>query len=261
VVRLAGAVDSAAAPFRQGLSLPGVELALAQAFAFAPAPAVAIIVNSPGGAAVQSHLIHKRIRALAEEKKKPVVVAVEDVAASGGYMIACAGDEIIVDASSIVGSIGVISAGFGFPQLLERIGVERRVHTSGRSKAMLDPFQAERSEDVERLKAIQEDVHAAFIALVKGRRPKLADDPDLFSGAFWSGSRAVGLGLADAVGDLRALMRERYGDKVRFRTIPTGRGSWWRRRLGLSAQDRLAGLAGGLLAEVEERALWSRFGL
>jgi serine protease SohB len=261
VVRLAGAVGSAASPLRQGLSLSGVESALARAFSYKPAPVVAIIVNSPGGAAVQSNLIYKRIRALAEEKEKRVVVAVEDVAASGGYMIACAGDEIVVDASSIVGSIGVISAGFGFPRLLERLGVERRVHSAGRSKAMLDPFQPEREDDVARLAAIQEDVHAAFIALVKERRPKLVDDPDLFSGAFWSGSRAVALGLADAVGDLRSLMRERYGSNVRFRMIATERSPWWRRRLGLSADQRLAGLASGLLAEVEERALWGRFGL
>jgi signal peptide peptidase SppA len=261
VVRLSGAVATPGIPLRPGLTLASVEVPLARAFSFT-APTVAILVNSPGGAAVQSHLIFKRIRALAEEKDKKVVVAVEDVAASGGYMIALAGDEIIVDASSIVGSIGVVSAGFGFPQLLERIGVERRIHTSGKSKAMLDPFQPEREEDVARLTAIQEDVHAAFIELVKTRRGSaLADYPDLFSGAFWSGSRAVALGLADRIGDLRSVMRERYGEDVRFRMIPIERGVW-RRRLGIVGSDRTAvALIDRLIALVEDRLIWGRFGL
>jgi signal peptide peptidase SppA len=261
IVRLSGAIG-AAAGYRPGLSLQSVEMALAKAFGVKAAPAVALVVNSPGGAAVQSHLIYKRIRALAEEKEKAVIVAVEDVAASGGYMIAAAGDEIVVDAASIVGSIGVLFAGFGFPRLLDRIGVERRVHTAGRSKAMLDPFQPEKEEDVARLTRLQEDVHAAFIDLVKSRRPKLVDDPDLFTGAFWSGARAVEMGLADRVGDLRALLRERYGEKVRVLPIPVGRGGWFRRRMGFSAGDAsVAGLVDRVIAMIEERMLWSRFGL
>ena len=261
VLRLSGAIGSAS-PLRTGLSLAGLEKALAKAFSVARAPAVAIIVNSPGGAAVQSHLIHQRIRALATEKKKHVIVAVEDVAASGGYMIAVAGDEIIVDPSSIVGSIGVVSAGFGFEQLIRKIGVERRVHTAGNSKAMLDPFRPEKAEDVARLKAMQEDVHAMFIALVKGRRPQLAADPDLFSGAFWSGARAVELGLADRVGDLRSVLKERYGERLRVVDVPTERNTL-RKRLGMSAAAE--GVAAGLVREaaatVEERALWARYGL
>jgi ClpP class serine protease len=190
---------------------------------------------------------------------------VEDVAASGGYMIAAAGDEIVVDASSIVGSIGVISAGFGFPRLMERIGVERRVHTAGESKAMLDPFQPERESDVARLQALQADVHASFIGLVKSRRPKLAADPDLFTGAFWSGARAVELGLADSVGDLRSTLRARFGENVRVLPIATER-SLIRRRLGLSVAGPLAApLVDGVLeraiAAIEERFLWNRFGL
>ncbi|MEX0851771.1 MAG: S49 family peptidase [Bauldia sp.] len=261
VVRLSGAIGAAGMPIRSTIALASVEPALERAFSF-KGPAVAILVNSPGGAAVQAHLIFKRIRSLAEEKHKKVIVAVEDVAASGGYMIALAGDEIVVDASSIVGSIGVVSAGFGFPALLERFGIERRVHTAGKSKAMLDPFQPEREEDVARLRAIQEDVHAAFIALVKVRRGAvLADYPDLYSGAFWSGSKAVALGLADRLGDLRSVLRERYGKNVRLRLIPTERSAW-RRRLGLGAGDRLAaGFADRLIALVEERLLWGRFGL
>jgi signal peptide peptidase SppA len=262
VVRLSGMISAASSPIRAGITFRAIEGALAQAFADKSAPVVALVVNSPGGAAVQSHLIYKRVRALAVEKGKRVVVAVEDVAASGGYMIACAADEIIVDPSSIVGSIGVISAGFGFQRLLDRIGVERRVHTAGRSKAMLDPFQPERDEDVQRLKAMQEDVHAMFIDLVKSRRPKLAADPDLFTGAFWSGARAVELGLADQIGDLRSVMRERFGEGVRFRMIATERQPWWRRRMGLAANTGdPAGLLDRALALVEERLMWDRFGL
>jgi signal peptide peptidase SppA len=262
VVRLSGPIGGVGVGLRQTLSLASVETALARAFALKAAPAVAIVVNSPGGAAAQSHLIFKRLRALAEEKGKQIIVAVEDVAASGGYMIALAGDEIVVDASSIVGSIGVVSAGFGFPRLLERVGVERRVHTAGKSKAMLDPFRPEREEDVARLRAIQDDVHAAFIELVRSRRGSaLADDPDLFTGAFWSGRQAVALGLADRVGDLRSRLRERYGDTVRTRTIPTERGVW-RRRLGLSGADRAAaGIVDRVIADLEERSMWGRYGL
>ena len=235
VVRLSGIIGGGGA-LRSGLKLESVAGPLARAFGVKSAPAVALIVNSPGGAAAQSHLIFKRIRALAEEKNKKVIVAVEDLAASGGYMIAAAGDEIVVDESSIVGSIGVVSAGFGFTGLIERIGVERRVHTAGKSKAMLDPFRPEREEDVARLRAIQEDVHAAFIGLVKERRgAKLADDPDLFSGAFWSGAKAVELGLADRIGDLTSVLREAYGEKVRLKVIPMEK-SMLRRRLGLSRQ-------------------------
>jgi len=265
VIRLSGAIG-ASSGFRSGLSLAGIEVALAKAFAMKRAPAVALLVNSPGGAAVQSHLIFKRIRALADEKGKKVIVAVEDVAASGGYMIAVAGDEIVVDASSIVGSIGVLFAGFGFPKLLERFGIERRVHTAGRSKAMLDPFRPEKEEDVARLTALQEDVHRDFIALVRSRRPPLVEDPDLFTGAFWSGSRAVELGLADRVGDLRQVLREAYGENVRMLQILVGKRSWFRRfGFGGGSTAFPADLAGGLveraITAIEERLLWNRFGL
>ena len=261
VVRLSGVISAAASPVRPGLTFRAVEGALNQAFAYR-SPVVALVINSPGGAAVQSHMIYRRVRALAEERDKRVIAAVEDVAASGGYMIACAADEIVVDMSSIVGSIGVIAAGFGFPRLLERVGIERRVHTSGRSKAMLDPFQPEREEDVARLQAIQDDVHAAFIDLVKTRRPKLASNPDLFSGAFWSGRQVIDFGLADRLGDLRSVLQEQFGRDVRMRIIPTERSSWWRRRLGLGpAVPDGARFVDGLVAYVEERLLWDRYGL
>lgn len=261
VVRMSGAIG-VGGPLRPSLTLANLEGPLGRAFAVKSAPVVAILINSPGGAAVQSHQIYQRIRALAEEKGKKVIVAVEDVAASGGYMIALAGDEIIVDQSSIVGSIGVISASFGFPKLLERIGVERRVHTAGEKKMMLDPFQAEQEEDVVRLKSLQQDVHAAFIELVKARRGSLlADDPDLFSGAFWSGKRAVALGLADQIGELHTLLKERYGQKVRIKVIGAER-SMWRRRLGLAGRsDRISHIVDRAITSIEERTLWNRFGL
>lgn len=260
VLRLNGGIG-AVSPLRAGLSLAALAGPLERAFSFR-SPAVALVINSPGGAAVQSHLIFQRIRALAEENRKRVIVAVEDVAASGGYMIAVAGDEIIVDPSSIVGSIGVVSAGFGFQQLIEKIGVERRVHTAGRSKAMLDPFRPEKPEDVARLEALQQDVHAAFIEMVKARRgTRLADDPDLFTGAFWSGAGAVKLGLADRLGDLRSVLREEFGPDVRLTLVPTERNTW-RRRLGLAAtEDQALGLVDRVIAVIEERLLWSRFDL
>jgi signal peptide peptidase SppA len=214
---------------------------------------------------VQSRLIHKRIRDLAAEKKKRVLVFVEDVAASGGYMIAAAGDEIIADPSSIVGSIGVVSASFGFPELLKKIGVERRVHTAGRNKAVLDPFRPEKEEDVERLKELQLEVHDTFIDVVRERRgERLKDDPDLFTGLFWTGRKGLELGLVDQLGDMRQVLRDKYGPKTRLRLISPPRGLFGRGlgRFGsLSAADLAGAAAAGLFDAAEERALWSRFGL
>ena len=232
------------------------------------AKAVAIQINSPGGSAVQSGLIYRRIRALAAEKDLKVYVFAEDVAASGGYLLALAGDEIYADTSSIVGSIGVITATFGVNELINKIGVERRVITAGANKDTLDPFLPEKPEDVERVKAIQRDVHAAFIDLVKERRgAKIAASGDnLFTGEFWSGKKALELGLIDGIADLRTKMRELYGDEVRFKLVtqPTG---WLRRRRSIFAQDGTldfgfspGGLAADLISAIEARALWSRFG-
>ncbi len=268
VVRLQGTIMSGGTALRQNLSLASCAGVLEKAFA-SDAPAVAIAINSPGGSPVQSRLIYKRIRDLADEKNKQVLVFVEDVAASGGYMIAIAGDEIFADPSSIVGSIGVVSASFGFPEMLKKIGVERRVHTAGNNKAVLDPFRPEKKEDVERLKALQLEVHATFIDLVKERRgARLADDPDLFTGLFWTAKRGIGLGLVDALGDMRSVLKDRFGAKTRMRLISQPRGLFGRRAmLGLGSQDGMAidGLAEraatGVIAAIEERALWSRFGL
>jgi signal peptide peptidase SppA len=233
VVRLSGVIGSVL-PLRPGLSLAVVAPALERAFATRGAKAVAVVINSPGGSAVQSHLIFRRIRAHAEETKLPVLVFVEDAAASGGYMIACAGDEIFADPSSLVGSIGVLSASFGFDRLMERFGIERRLHTAGEHKAMLDPFRPERPEDVERLKAIQANVHEAFKHLVETRRgARLRGEPgEVFSGAVWTGSEAFALGLIDGLGDIRGVLHERYGTKVQLRLIPPARSSLLSRWLG-----------------------------
>jgi signal peptide peptidase SppA len=268
VIRLHGMITSGASQLRQTLSLASTAGLIEKAFAYPDAPAIAISVNSPGGSPVQSRLIYKRIRDLATEKKRTVLVFVEDVAASGGYMIAVAGDEIIADPSSIVGSIGVVSASFGFPELLKKIGVERRVHTAGRNKATLDPFKPEKKEDIERLKALQLDVHDTFIELVKGRRgARLKDDPDLFTGLFWTGRKGLELGLVDALGDMRSVLKERYGPKTRLKLITPSRGLFGR-RLGIFgssasavAPQVAAALAEGVIDAAEERALWGRFGL
>lgn len=260
VVRLSGAIGMPSL-LRPSLTLATAARPLARAFAVKRAPAVALVINSPGGSPVQSHLIHQRIRALAAETDKHVFAFVEDVAASGGYMLACAADEIICDPSSIVGSIGVISAGFGFERLIEKVGIERRVHTAGTRKGMLDPFQPENPEDVERLEAIQREIHTSFAALVKVRRSGLlaADDETLFSGEFWAGTQALGLGLVDGIGDLRSVLRARYGANVRTPLIQAG-GLFGRRGGVAMGAGLAAGMADGLIAAAEERTLWSRYG-
>jgi signal peptide peptidase SppA len=251
VVRLHGVIAADQRPGR--LNIETVAPLLHRAFN-AAGNTVAIIVNSPGGSAVQSRLISKRIRDLAAEHDKHVLVFVEDAAASGGYFIATAGDEIIADPSSIVGSIGVIFAGFGFPKALEKLGVDRRVHTSGKNKSTMDPFLPEKAEDIERIKALESDIHQVFIDWVKSRRgTKLtAPDDELFTGEFWSGIRGLELGLIDAVGDLHETLITRFGPKVRTRVIAPKRGLFQLPRIGLAAD---------VAAAVEDRALWSRFGL
>jgi signal peptide peptidase SppA len=268
VIRLHGAIMSGGGQFRPSLSLASTAGLIEKLFAYNDAPAVAISINSPGGSAVQSRLIYSRIRDLAVEKNKAVLIFVEDVAASGGYMIAVAGDEIIADPSSIVGSIGVVTASFGFNEAIEKLGIERRVHTAGRNKVTLDPFLPEKEEDIERLKALQLEVHETFIDIVKERRGgKLKDDPDLFTGLFWTARRGLELGLVDRLGDMRAVLKERFGPKTSLRLITQPRGLFGR-RLGLfGSSERLspteiaATAVDGLIEAVEQRALWNRFGL
>ena len=268
VVRLSGVIG-AVTPLRPGMSLAGVAKMLERAFGTRNAKAVALVINSPGGSPVQSRQIYLRIRQLAAEKKLPVLVFVEDVAASGGYMIACAGDEIYCDPSSILGSIGVVGGTFGLEGLIKKIGVERRLYTAGSRKAMLDPFLPENPDDVARLKAIQREIHAIFIALVKqsrGGRLNGADDV-LFTGEYWVGETAIGLGLADGVGDIRATLRARYGDKVLTPVIAPASGMLsgllGRRAPGagsLSQLDGIAGLPEELISALETRAIWAKFG-
>jgi len=269
VVRLTGVVGFST-PLRPGLSLAGIARTLDRAFTMRGAPAVALAINSPGGSPVQSHLIFRRVRELAKEHKRQVIAFIEDAGASGGYMIACAADEIVADPHSIVGSIGVVGGSFGFDKLIAKMGIDRRLYSSGEHKAMLDPFLPEDPGDVERLKELQHEIHEDFIALVKSRRAgKLSGAEDeLFSGAYWTGRRALELGLVDAIGDLRGVLRERFGDKLVTPLVTAERGFWGRRLLGTGrggdappAALAQFGLAEELISALEARAMWARYGL
>lgn len=265
VVRLSGTIG-AVTPLRPGLSLAGVTKTLERAFTIKKAKAIALVINSPGGSPVQSRQIYARIRQLAEEKKIPVLVFVEDVAASGGYMIACAGDEIFCDPSSIVGSIGVVGGTFGFSELIKKVGIERRLYTSGEHKGSLDPFLPENADDVERLKAIQRDIHDTFIDLVKQSRGSRlqSDESYLFSGEYWAGERSVKLGLVDGIGDLRTVLRARYGEKVYTPVIAPASGllsNLTGKKPGAGALVSAAGFSDELISALESRALWARYGL
>lgn len=266
VLRFTGPIGMAT-PLRPGISLASYAGAIDKAFNLSKAPSVAIVINSPGGSPVQSNLIFKRIRQLAEEKKKRVYVFCEDVAASGGYFLAVAGDEIYADPSSIVGSIGVISASFGFVEAIDKLGIQRRVYTAGLNKSTLDPFLPEKPEDIERLKRLQGDVHDVFIGVVKERRlGKLkAPDAELFTGAFWAGQRARDLGLIDGIADVRSKMRDLHGDKVLLKVVsPERPGLLGRaRRFAATGSGGWNGqaIADDIVSAVETRALWSRYGI
>ena len=259
VVRLSGVIASGGLLAGRALSIESVAPLLKRAFDMRGAQAVALAINSPGGSPVQSALIGQRIRLLADEKGLKVIAFVEDVAASGGYWLACAADEIIVDPSSIVGSIGVISAGFGFQELIARLGVERRVYTSGESKSMLDPFRPEKAEDVERLKRLQSEIHDGFKDWVRERRAGKLKGPEamLFTGEFWTGRRGLELGLVDGLGELRSTLQARYGAKVNLPVIGPRRRLL--SRFGLGAGIEAIGPA--TLAALEERLHWQRYGL
>lgn len=263
VVRLAGMISPTPQPMRSALSLPALAGTIQRACTMRGVKALALAINSPGGSPVQSALIARRIRQLAKEHDLPIFAFIEDVAASGGYWLACAADEIYAERSSIVGSIGVVSAGFGFEEAIRKIGVERRVHHQGANKAMLDPFRAEDPDDVERLLEIQRAIHDDFKDHVRDRRGKRlkGEEDDLFNGDIWTGTAALNLGLIDGIGELRGVMRDRFGDKVQLRVVGAER-IWLRRRLGMHgdwAEPR--SITTGVIAAIEERALWSRFGL
>jgi serine protease SohB len=250
VIRLYGAIG-AAGRFGPALSDHGLAELIERAFAMKPV-AVALAINCPGGSAAQSALIAARIRRLADEKKVPVLAFCEDVAASGGYWLATAADEIWVDDNAIVGSIGVIAAGFGFQALIDRWGIERRVHTAGERKSMLDPFRPEDPADIARLQRLLGQIHANFIGQVRARRGSRLASEDLFTGEFWVGQEAVARGLADGIGHLVPVLRARFGEKVRVRVLQPRR----------TLLQRLGAPGPGALAELlEERALWARYGL
>ena len=242
--------------FKQGIDFSGQEEIIKKAFSLKKAIAIAITINSPGGSPVQSHLIYKFIRAQAKKNKKKVIVFAEDVAASGGYLIACAGDEIYANSSSIIGSIGVIYSSFGFTELIKKIGVERRVHTAGKNKSTLDPFLDEKTEDIERLKTIQLDLHKDFIKVVEeSRSSKLnKSEIELFSGEFWSGNKAKELGLVDGIGNANEVLKEKFGEDVVIKKFEKSKG-WLSKKLSSSSNqiDQLANI-------LEERSIWQRYG-
>jgi len=272
VLRLSGPIGMAS-PLRPSLSVASVAGAIERAFSYSKLPAVAIVVNSPGGSPVQSNLIFKRLRQLSEEKEKKVYVFCEDVAASGGYFLAVAGDEIYADPSSIIGSIGVIAASFGFVEAINKLGVERRVYTAGDNKSILDPFQPAQQKDIDRVKAIQLDIHEVFKGVVRARRGDklVGEEAELFSGAFWSAQKAQDMGLIDGISDVRTKMRELFGDKVVLHNIKLQSGGLLSRlrRPMLSApainEETVTGLrlefAEDLVSTLEKRMLWQRYGL
>ena len=265
VIRLTGMIAASSGP-RRGLSMAAMAPLIDKAFETKGAKAVALAINSPGGSPVQSSLIYDRIRHLSQENNIPVITFVEDVAASGGYWLACAGDEIYVNGASVLGSIGVVSAGFGFEGAIEKLGVTRRIYTAGKRKVMLDPFQPEHKEDIEHLKALQQDIHNQFTNLVRSRRgTKLnAPEDDLFSGAFWTGEKAIELGLADKIGELRQVLKNRFGKEVVIKLIEPKKSMLG---LGVGASgvgfaDRVAETAlDHAMYKAEEISLRNRLGL
>jgi len=263
VLRLEGIIASRGGFRQRALSLMGLADQIERAFALDGLAAVALTINSPGGSPAQSALIERRIRQLAAENNVPVLAFAEDVAASGGYWLALAGDEIFATESSILGSIGVVSSGFGFTEVLKRFGVERRVYTAGENKAMLDPFRPEDPDDIARLKALQLDIHDSFKARVRDRRgARLKEDAEIFTGAIFTGRQAVAKGLIDGIGDLRGIVRDRFGDGIRLQPIVPRGGGWLRRRaVPVAAGSWPAELVGDLVDAIEDRAIWSRFGL
>lgn len=267
VVRLSGVIAASNSPLSKNLNLANIAPLLEKAFSIKRAPVVALVVNSPGGSPVQSRLIVSRIRELAEKHNKKTIVFVEDVAASGGYMISLAADEIFADETSIIGSIGVVSASFGFDKAIEKIGIERRVYTAGKNKVSLDPFQPEVEKDVEYLKKLQLEIHQVFIDMVKlARGEKLVEDEDMFTGRFWTGAVAKELGLIDGLGHLSGVLKERYGDKTELVLIQAKRGLFGRgAAAGISSTELGSGIGTSMvdnaIETLEERSLWSRFGL
>ena len=260
-LRLSGVIGQVGT-FRSGLTLNSLDKSINKLFSDKKCPAVAIIINSPGGSPTQSSLIAERIITLSKEKNKKIIAFVEDVAASGGYWLACSADEIYIDQNSVIGSIGVISGGFGFVNLIKKIGVERRVYTSGKSKSFLDPFKPEKKEDLQRLKFIQEQIHENFINYVKSRRGKKilkSKENEIFSGLFWVGQKSIDLGLVDGIGNINQILKQKFGDKAKIKMI-LQKKSFLQRKLSSSFPNSIIDTE-KLIEKIEEKALWSRYGL
>ena len=260
-LRLSGVIGQAGL-LRSGLTINTIDKLINKLFSFKKSPAVALIINSPGGSPTQSSLIAERIINKSKEKNKKVIAFVEDVAASGGYWLACSADEIFIDQNSVIGSIGVISPGFGFVNFIKKIGVERRVYTSGKSKSFLDPFKPEKKEDIKRLKIIQEQIHENFISYVKDRRDSKLNkkfEKEIFSGLFWVGKKAITLGLADGLGSIDDVLKKKYGKKIEIKMIDQKK-SFIQRKLSSSYPSSLLNTE-ELINSIEEKALWSRYGL
>jgi signal peptide peptidase SppA len=257
-IRLTGVIGSAG-KFKQGLDLAGQKDMLKKAFSFKKAKHVAISINSPGGSPVQSHLIFSYIRQLADKNKIKVLIFAEDVAASGGYLISCAGDEIYANSSSIIGSIGVISASFGFKDLIKKIGIERRVYTAGKNKSTLDPFVEEKEDDIKRLKSIQLELHADFIKVVENSRGTKIKEPEknnIFTGEFWTGAAALKLGLIDGIGNVDQVLKEKFGDKVIIKNFEKQK-SFIAKKLSSSTYESVNSIAN----IIEEKYIWQKFGI
>jgi signal peptide peptidase SppA len=261
ILRLSGVIGQVG-HFRSGLTLESLNDTIEEAFKLPKLKAIALVINSPGGSPVQSELIYKRIRNLAEEKNIEVLSFVEDVAASGGYWLACTGDEIYASENSIIGSIGVIAATFGFQDAIKKLGVERRIYTQGENKSILDPFLPEKESDIRILTSAQKDIHESFKNLVRARRAgKLkGDENDLFSGEFWSGKKAEELGLIDRLDDIYSVIKEKYGEKVNIQKVGKEK-SWLKRKLGLTLNSFSTSIIDYFFEKLESKAFWNRFGL
>tara|TARA_B100000427_G_scaffold72117_1_gene58328 strand:- start:3393 stop:4202 length:810 start_codon:yes stop_codon:yes gene_type:complete len=255
-IKLTGVIGNVG-KFRQGIEYSGQEEIIKKAFSVKKAQAVAVTINSPGGSPVQSHLIYKLIKEQSKKNKKKVIVFAEDVAASGGYLIACCGDEIYANSSSIIGSIGVIYSSFGFKELIEKVGIQRRIYTAGKNKSTLDPFMDEKEEDINRLKKIQLELHQDFIDVVeesRGSKLNKQSGIELFSGEFWSGKKAKDLGLIDGLGNAEQILREKFGEEVEIKKFEKTKG-WLAKKLS-SSEDH----ADKLISVLEERSIWQRYG-
>lgn len=264
VLKLSGIISAEGRFGGKGaLNLNELSDSISKAFSYKNIKAVALLINSPGGSPVQSALISNRIRELAAEKDMPVYCFIEDLAASGGYWLSCSADEIYAMESSIIGSIGVISAGFGAVEAIKKVGIERRVYSEGKNKGLLDPFLPEKKEDIIQIKKIQKDLHEQFIGWIKLRRGKRlkGDDATLFNAGIWSGKKSKELGLIDGIGDYYSVMKKIFGKEVKFKDF-SKKQSWIKQRF--LTKDKIFQsdeIVKSIINNIEERLIWSKYGL